>query len=175
MGDKALIAAAKHGDKKAFDSIVDKYYNILFHMALGIVRSGWDAFDVCQETFIKAYSSLHTLKDPSSFRSWISRILVNNCNDHFRRNKMTVPIENIETEGFIEERTEEGIDVLKALSSLREETRVVLTLRYFQGLKIKEIASIMRCPEGTVKSRINYGLKELRGMLSAGDLTEVAK
>lgn len=157
-----LIEAAKRGDKKAFESLVQRYHNELYYTALGIVRSGWDALDICQETFLKVFSSLDTLKDTSKFRSWMNRILINKCNDYFRQNKRVIVSDYIEDEGFIEEGKEENMDLLKALASLKEETRVVLTLRYFQDLPLKEIAVIVDAPEGTVKSRISNGLKELR-------------
>jgi len=160
-----LIEAAKRGDKKAFESIVDRYHNELYYTALGILRSGWDALDVCQETFLKVFSSLDTLKDTSKFRFWMNRILINKCNDHFRRNKKVTVVEHIENEGFIEQGKEENIDLLKALSSLKEDARIVLTLRYFQDMPVKEIASLLGIPEGTVKSRLSYGLKELRKLM----------
>lgn len=167
-----LIEAAKRGDKKAFESIVQKYHNELYYTALGIVRSGWDALDICQDTFLKVFSSLDTLKDTSKFRSWMNRILINKCNDHFRKNKRVTVVEYIENEGFLEEGKEENIDLLRALSSLKDETRVVLTLRYFQDLPIKEIASIIDIPEGTVKSRLSNGLKELRKLMKVSSRGE---
>lgn len=102
-----LIKYSKRGDKKASELLVQKYYNELYYTALGIVRSGWDALDICQETFIQVFSSLNTLKDPSKFRAWINRILINKCNDFFRQNKNTFTIENLESEGFIEEGRED--------------------------------------------------------------------
>ncbi len=163
-----LVESAKNGDKKAFDKIVQRYHNELYYTALGIVKSGWDALDICQETFLKAFSSLDTLKDVSKFRAWINRILINKCNDNFRRNKRVTVVDFIENEGFFEDSKEENIDLLKALSLLKEESRVILTLRYFQDLSIKEIASIVEVPEGTVKSRLSNGLKELRKLMKVG-------
>lgn len=175
MNEKAMIIAAKKGDKKAFESIVDKYYNAIFHTALGIMRNSWDAMDMCQDAFTKAFISLDALKDISSFKAWLSRILINCCNDHFRRNKNLILSENIEEEGFFEYENEDALDVLRALSSLSREIRTTLSLRYIQDMKITEIAACMNCPEGTVKSRISSGLKELRKIMRAGDSKEVAK
>jgi RNA polymerase sigma-70 factor (ECF subfamily) len=161
-----MVEAAKKGDKKAFEAIVKRYHNELYYTALGIVRSGWEALDICQETFLKAFNSINTLKDTSKFRSWINRILINKCNDYFRKNKNVVYVDFIEeNEGFIEGGSEESIDLLKALSSLKEDSRVVLTLRYFQDLSLKEIATILDIPEGTVKSRLSNGLKEMRKLM----------
>lgn len=175
MENENLLESAKRGDKKAFEALIQKYHNELYYTALGIVRSGWDALDICQDTFLKAYSSLNTLKDTSKFKAWINRILVNKCNDFFRRNKRVTAMENIETEGFFEEVYDENIDLLRALSSLKEESRTVLTLRYFQDLPIKEIAEVVGCPEGTVKSRISNGLKDLRKLMEPGSDREVLK
>ena len=164
--EEIMVEAAKKGDKKAFEAIVKKYHNVLYYTALGIVGSGWEALDICQETFIKAFNSINSLKDKSKFRSWINRILVNKCNDYFRKNKNEVCVDFIEeTGGFIEEGREESIDLLRALSSLKENSRVVLTLRYFQDLSLKEIAAILDIPEGTVKSRLSNGLEEMRKLM----------
>jgi RNA polymerase sigma-70 factor (ECF subfamily) len=164
--EEIMVEAAKKGDKKAFEAIVKKYHNVLYYTALGIVGSGWEALDICQETFIKAFNSINSLKDKSKFRSWINRILVNKCNDYFRKNKNEVCVDFIEeTGGFIEEGSEESIDLLRALSSLKENSRVVLTLRYFQDLSLKEIAAILDIPEGTVKSRLSNGLEEMRKLM----------
>ncbi|HOA97981.1 RNA polymerase sigma factor [Acetivibrio saccincola] len=166
MEEEIMVEAAKKGDKKAFEAIVKKYHNVLYYTALGIVGSGWEALDICQETFIKAFNSINSLKDKSKFRSWINRILVNKCNDYFRKNKNEVCVDFIEeTGGFIEEGSEESIDLLRALSSLKENSRVVLTLRYFQDLSLKEIAAILDIPEGTVKSRLSNGLEEMRKLM----------
>lgn len=168
METQMLIEAAKRGDRAAFDSLIERYHNELYYTALGIVRSGWDALDICQDTFLKVFSSLDTLNDTSKFRTWINRILVNKCYDFFRKNKRVTLMDSVEYEGFFENPKEEYIDLLKALSQLKEEMRVVITLRYFQDLPIKEIAAVVGCPEGTVKSRLNYGLKELRKIMKSG-------
>ncbi|HOM01799.1 MAG TPA: RNA polymerase sigma factor [Acetivibrio sp.] len=173
METDMLVEAAKKGDKRAFDKIVQRYHNELYYTALGIVKSGWDALDICQETFLKAFSSLDTLKDVSKFRAWINRILINKCNDNFRKKKQFTVVDFIENEGFIEDSKEENIDLLKALSLLKDETRIILTLRYFQDLSIKEIASIADIPEGTVKSRLSNGLKELRKIMKVGEREDV--
>ncbi|TYQ16109.1 UNVERIFIED_CONTAM: RNA polymerase sigma-70 factor (ECF subfamily) [Acetivibrio alkalicellulosi] len=165
METELIIKAAKQGDKKSFELLVKKYHNELYYTALGIVRSNWDALDICQDTFLKVFSSFDTLKDISKFRAWINRILINKCNDHFRKNKRLTFVDYIESEGFIESGTDENIDLLKSLSCLKDDTRVVLTLRYFQDLPLKEIADILDIPEGTVKSRISNGLKELRKLM----------
>jgi RNA polymerase sigma-70 factor (ECF subfamily) len=160
-----LIEAMKLGDKNAFDCFIQKYHNELYYTALGIVRSEWDARDICQETFIKVFSSLNKLKDTSKIRQWMNRILINKCNDYFRYNKRVAVSNYIEVKSFSGVENVEKIDLLKAILSLKEETRVVLTLRYFQGFPLKEIADILDIPIGTVKSRIYNGLKELRKLM----------
>lgn len=173
LEEEKMIEAFRKGDKKAFELMVEKYHNELYYTALSLTRSGWDALDLCQETFIKAYTSINTLKDGAKFRAWISRILVNKCKDFFRKNKKIVLVEDIEKEGFFEDSNIENMDLLKAISALKEDHRIVITLRYFQDLSIREIAEITGSPEGTVKSRLSYGLKELRRNMKAKTDTEV--
>lgn len=169
LEDERLVAAAKKGNSKAFETLVDRYHNQLYFTALGILRSGWDALDVCQETFLKAFSSIDTLKDNTKFKAWITKILINKSNDHLRKSKKTVLVENfiedVKSQGFFENFDGSSVDLLKALDNLNEQTRTAIYLRYFQDLSIKEIAQVMNCPEGTVKSRISNGLKEMRLLL----------
>lgn len=160
-----LIEAMKSGDKNAFNCFIQRYYNELYYTALGIVRSEWDARDICQETFIKVFSSLNKLKDTSKVKQWMNRILINKCNDYFRKNKRVAASNYIEVKSFSGVENVEKIDLLKAMLTLKEETRVVLTLRYFQELPLKEIADILDIPVGTVKSRIFNGLKLLRKLM----------
>ena len=106
LEDERLVAAAKKGNSKAFGTLVDRYHNQLYFTALGILRSGWDALDVCQETFLKAFSSIDTLKDNTKFKAWITKILINKSNDHLRKSKKTVLVENfiedVKSQGFFE-------------------------------------------------------------------------
>lgn len=141
MEDEKLVAAAKNGDSKAFEVLVDRYHNQLYFTALGMLRSGWDALDVCQETFLKAFSSINTLKDGAKFKAWITRILINKSNDHLRKSKRTILVEDIEKQGLFEEIDENSIDLLNAMSNLKEQTRMVLFLRHFQDLPIKEVVT----------------------------------
>jgi len=165
MEKNDLAARAKKGDKKAFEALVEKYHDELYYTALGITRSGWDALDICQDTFLKAFSTINTLKDTSQFGVWINRILINKCRDFFRKNKKVVVVEKMEEEGFMENFGEDCIDLANALSTLSDEHREVLILRYFHDKPLKEIAAIVGCPEGTVKSRLSNGLKEMRRKL----------
>lgn len=174
MDDEKLLAAAKQGDTSAFNQLVEKYHTELYYSALAVVRSRWDALDVCQDTFLKAYTSLGALNDISKFKTWINKILIHTCYDLFRRNKRLVYVEDIAWDELVENPREDCIDLINALGKLKKEFRIVLTLRYFQDLTIKEIAAVMDCPEGTVKSRVNHALKEMRRQLKVKPM-EVAK
>jgi len=181
LEERALIEEAKRKGGKAFEMLLEKYYDELYYTALGIVRSSWDAMDICQDTFLKAFSSLNRLRDPAKFRAWINRILINRCNDYFRYSRKVVVTEETETEGFsgnengYGDENEESMDLLKTMSHLKKEVRTILVLRYFQDLSTKDIAFIAGCPEGTVKSRISNGLKELRRLLEKENNMEVLK
>lgn len=102
METETLIEAIKRGDKNAFESFIQRYHNELYYTALGIVRSEWDARDICQETFIKVFSSLNKLSDTSKLRAWMNKILINKCNDYFRYNKRITVTDYIEVEAFSE-------------------------------------------------------------------------
>ncbi len=173
MEELELLEAVKKGDREAFAKIVEKYHDRLYFTAFGITHSSWDALDICQETFIKVFTGIKRVKDLSRFGTWINRILVNKCMDYYRKSKNLVIGEAVEKGtdemGF----SPEGIDLARAILSLNKEARTAVILRYYQGLSIKEISAVQGCPEGTVKSRLNNALKELRKKLCKGYEMEV--
>jgi len=182
--EKSLLIKAKSGDIEAFEQLVEVYEKKVFNIALRMIGNYDDANDIAQEVFIRVYKSLGGFKEQSAFSTWIYRITTNVCLDELRKrkNKKVVYIdEDVKSDdGEIKrqfEATEPTPEIVAeknyvrqvvndAIQKLSEEHRTVIILRDIQGFSYEEIAKITKCPEGTVKSRINRARQALKDILS---------
>jgi RNA polymerase sigma-70 factor (ECF subfamily) len=169
--DKELIERVKNGDKSAYDLLVLKYQQRIVNLVSRFVRNHSDALDVTQEAFIKAYRALPKFRGDSAFYTWLYRIAVNTAKNYLasqsRRPMGTdhdvSEIEQIEgADALKEQATPENMllkdelqaTVLKAIENLPDDLRSAIMLREVEGLSYEEIAQVMECPIGTVRSRI---------------------
>jgi RNA polymerase sigma-70 factor (ECF subfamily) len=170
--DHELVLLAQRGDKRAFGMLVDKYQRKLGRLLSRMIRDQSEIEDVVQESFIKAYRALPNFRGDSAFYTWLYRIGINTAKNHLvtlgRRPTVSTDIEIEDAENFeggIELRTmetPESIMMTKQIAqtvndtveSLPEDLRTAITLREIEGLSYEEIATIMNCPIGTVRSRI---------------------
>ena len=157
-----LIELAKKGDKLAFDDVIRMCTPDLFRIAMSILRNKDDADDAVCETVVNAYENLSKLKECSHFKTWITRILINQANNAYKKRKRIIYLDEI-SEPQYEDNYDLGNDDLRAaVNRLSLELRTVITLFYFQDLRIKEIASVLQIPEGTVKWRLSRAKKTLK-------------
>jgi RNA polymerase sigma-70 factor (ECF subfamily) len=162
MTECDLVTRARGGDPGAFEALVRRHERSLYATAYAMTRSQWDASDLVQDTFAEAYAKLWTLRDAERFGAWISRILVNKCNTFLRRRARTVLVEQIEDRGaFVLHGAEAHMDLMQAIQGLSPDHRQVIALRFFRDLAVDDIAALLGCPAGTVKSRINRALGAL--------------
>lgn len=170
--DQALVERAQQGEKKAFELLVVKYQRRLTRLLSRFVRDEHEVHDVAQETFIKAYRALSGFRGESAFYTWLYRIGINTAKNFLvnsnRRPFMVNDIVNDEGESMdLAEQIPDNhtpetelmnkqilATVEKAVAKLPEDLRQVITLREMEGLSYEEIAQIMDCPIGTVRSRI---------------------
>src|SRR5512141_2005477 len=170
--DQQLVARAQRGDKRAFELLVMKYQRKLGRLLSRWVRDPAEVEDVTQEAFIKAYRALPSFRGESAFYTWLYRIAINTAKNYLvalgRRAPTTTGFDNEEAEGFEDaeqlrdsntpETELEGKQVAavvnKAMDALPEDLRTAITLREIEGLSYDEIADVMNCPIGTVRSRI---------------------
>ena len=169
--DKEIIERVKNGDKKAYDLLVLKYQQRVINLISRFVKNHADALDVSQETFIKAYKALPKFRGESAFYTWLYRIAVNTAKNHLtvQSRKITksdydvTEIEQIEGNmTLIEQTTPENLlfkdelqeTVLNTIENLPEDLKSAIMLREIEGLSYEEIAAVMECPVGTVRSRI---------------------
>lgn len=186
LTDKDLVHRVARGDHEAFNLLIARWEKKLFNYAYRLTGNREDAFDICQETFIRAYEQIQQLKEPGKFSFWLFKIARNFSVSHFRQERnrpqpvsgdgpedeldlenllvSTEPVRIGSGHGF--EHDEIRLIVEKALDELPFEQRETIVLKIYEGLKFSEIAEIAECPVSTVKSRLYLGLGQLRKILS---------
>ena len=170
--DQQLVERAQRGEKHAFELLVSKYQRKLARLLSRFIRDSTEVEDVTQEAFIKAYRALPTFRGDSAFYTWLYRIGINTAKNYLvamgRRAPTTTDIDSEEAEGFEDGEQLRDLNtpenqmmsrqvaetVNQTLEELPEELRTAITLREIEGLSYEDIASIMNCPIGTVRSRI---------------------
>jgi RNA polymerase sigma-70 factor (ECF subfamily) len=170
--DQQLVERVQRGDKEAFGLLVEKYQRKLARLISRLVRDPGEVEDVTQEAFVKAYRALPSFRGDSAFYTWLYRIGINTAKNYLvamgRRAPTSTDVEAEEAEGFEggellrEISTPESLLLTKeiantvngAIESLPEELRSAIQLRELEGMSYEEIAKLMDCPVGTVRSRI---------------------
>lgn len=161
-----LVRDAKKGSDQAFEELISIHKEYLYKMAFIYTKNEHDALDIYQETVYKSYLNIDKLKDSSYFKTWITRILINNVN---MKNRHVNRFKDVEVEDYIGEieysSIEEKIDLYDAIDVLEEKYKTPIILQYFQDLTVSQISKIMDCNENTVKSYIRRGKKKLYDLL----------
>lgn len=170
--DQQLVVRAQQGDQQAFGLLVSKYQRKLARLLSRLIRDPAEVEDVAQETFIKAYRALGSFRGDSAFYTWLYRIGINTAKNYLvsqgRRAPTRTEFDSEEAEGFEEgdllrdintpERMlfskEIGETVNAAVEALPDDLRAAITLREIEGMSYEDIAKMMDCPIGTVRSRI---------------------
>ena len=169
--DQRLVARVQRGDRRAFDALVIKYQSRIATLIGRFVRDSDEVMDVTQETFIKAYRAIGSFRGDAQFYTWLYRIASNTAKNYLvaksRRPPDTdlwvgegdpgegaIEIESVDEPQGLHERDQMLEALIEGLENLPEELKVALVLREFDGLTYEEIAEVMECPVGTVRSRI---------------------
>ncbi len=169
--DRQLVERVKRGDKRAFDMLVLKYQYRITGLISRYLRNQDEVADVAQEAFIKAYRALPRFRGDSAFYTWLYRIAINTAKNHLVSKSRRPPDSDVDiSDGEFQENSAVLKDienpenrlateqleavVYQAIEDLPKELKVAVTLREFEGLSYEEIAEVMECPVGTVRSRI---------------------
>ena len=169
--DQELVVRVQKGDKSAFDLLVRKYQHRIAKLVARFVSDRSEVEDVTQEAFIKAYRAIRGFRGDSAFYTWLYRIAINTAKNYLVSQGRRPPMSHVEAEEA--ELTDAGVSlretltperhmlvneiaqtVEKAMASLPEDLRTAIVLREIDGLSYEEIAAVMECPIGTVRSRI---------------------
>lgn len=150
--------------KEEFADLVLQYQQSMYRLALGILRNDRDAEDALSETIMKAYEHLAGLREKEKFKSWIMTILVNVAKNMLTKNSRLQLVDDVTV--FGEAFEENQNDVWGSIMELGEQHRQIIILFYYDGFSTKEIARILKVPEGTVKSRLSRARQSLKEILS---------
>ncbi|HOQ44181.1 MAG TPA: sigma-70 family RNA polymerase sigma factor [Bryobacteraceae bacterium] len=182
VDEAVLIRAAQRGDQDAFEQLVRAYDRSVLRLALNLLRSPEDAYDVYQEAFLRVFKNLHTFRFDCSFHTWLYRIVTNLCLDHLRKRKVRREEPSvIETEEGLLDRTDSiqeeralgdpqrnlinrelGERIEAVLRQLTAKERIVFELRHYQGLRLKAIGEVLGTSEEAAKTCLFRATRKLR-------------
>lgn len=173
--EKQLIEGCRRGDPEAFRALFEKYKDLVYSVALRYSGDPAVAQDIAQDTFLKLFSALGSFRGDSNFEAWLYRMVVNSCFDQKRKTRRLTPL----LDGILDAlrtpdvsvldevlRSEMSTYVRSVVDGLPANQRMVVVLRYTQGLSYEEIAAILGCSTGTIASRLNRAHKLLERRLS---------
>ena len=180
--DDSLVREARHGDARAFRTLVERYQRRVYQLALGMVKDPDEAMDITQETFVRVHRYLPSFKGDSAFFTWTYRIATNLCLDAARRRGRSERVEIDESDAEIEARmdppsaafagpqraalnAELKAKIDDALASLSENHRAILLLREVEGLSYEELARALGIRKGTVMSRLFHARLKMQNKL----------
>ncbi|WP_338113327.1 sigma-70 family RNA polymerase sigma factor [Paenibacillus artemisiicola] len=160
--------SAASGKDDAFLRLMEASKERLYRIALAYLHREADAVEAVQEATYRAYKSFRKLKEPAYFHTWAVRIVLNVCADEFRKRKRREPADGREAEGAsgtFADASDTRVSLRRLVDGLPREQKDVIILKYYQQLTLTEVAAVLECPEGTVKTRLHKALVRLRGEL----------
>lgn len=164
MDETSLVSKAKKGDGNAFWELLKPRKDRLYRIAYCYVKNEEDAMDIVSETVYKGLTSIHKLKKPEYFQTWIVRILIHCAIDHLKKVTPLMPAsdELHEIPDSKEPYRSEILDLYQAVDHLDSKHKSIIILKYIEDMTIPQISDIMKMPVGTVKTYLNRALKKLR-------------
>jgi RNA polymerase sigma-70 factor (ECF subfamily) len=160
-----LILKAKNGDRNAFTTLILNIEDELYKIARTRLNNEDDILDVIQDTIISAYKSIKKLRKPELFKKWIIKILINKCNDQYRKKQFIELNENIVGEIEIDS---SKIDFDCLMKILNYDERIAMTLFYLEGYTTKEIGKLLKTNENTIKTRIKRAKEKIKNRYKGG-------
>ena len=169
--DKELVALAQKGDQDAFRELFDRYHRRAFAVALGVVKNKQDALDIIQDAFIKVHKHIQSFQGTASFYTWLYRITTNTAKNYLitagrrpvcygldlqdpKQNEVFAKLKDTDTPEGLTLSEEIRQTVNSAIQDLPEDLQTAILLREIEGMSYEDIAQVMECPMGTVRSRI---------------------
>ncbi|HZK43366.1 MAG TPA: sigma-70 family RNA polymerase sigma factor [Syntrophomonadaceae bacterium] len=188
--EEQLVKKSLQGDTEAFEKLVFQYQKKIYALSYRYMGNEQDAYDMTQDAFLKAFRSLRTFKGDSSFGTWMYRVATNVCLDELRRRKRRIITLSLDeplatqdgeiekeipdpslTADIIYEKKEFSKYIQDILNQMKPDHKTVIVLRDIEGLTYEEIAEILGCSLGTVKSRLSRARKTLRKKLADRELS----
>ena len=161
MNQIEIVKVAKNGDVNAIENLLMANMTSMYRVAFGILRTEEEIADAISNTAVIVFEKMHTLKNEDFFKTWLTRILINECYKISKQNKKIIYLENCDQSSFSYNDTYTDFETRNLIKKLDKDLREVVVLYYFEDFSVKEISKIIKIPEGTVKSRLSRARKEL--------------
>lgn len=164
------VKKAKNGDVDEIGNLIQDNIPSMYRVAFGILKNEEEIYDAISNTTVIVFEKISDLKQEEFFKTWLTRILINECYKIYNLNKKVIYLENCSTENlnriqFSEKDMLEEIDARELINNLSKDLKETVILYYFEDFSIKEISKILKIPEGTVKSRLSNARKSLEKIL----------
>ena len=156
-----LIKRAKKGDKNAFVELMRVNELSLYKIAKSILKNDEDVADAMQETILSAFENMKKLKNDTYFKTWLTKILINKCNDILRKNSKVIQLDEFYDEGYTEDFIN-SISLKDGIDTLSEEQKIVFDLYYTMGFNSREISEMLNEKESTIKVRLFRSRNKLK-------------
>lgn len=163
--DEVRLANFARMDEETFFERLYVEHRKMYAIAFSYLRTEADALEVVQEASCRAWIKRKKLKDEQAFTSWVIRITINCCMDELRRKKRVFPTEKLVEEAAQEMKSNERIDLERAMKRMKPRYRHAVILKYYQDMTTTQIAEVLNKPEGTIKTWLREGLRQLRKYL----------
>lgn len=161
-----LIKRAQRKDADAFTELMQSQMQNMYKTARAMLRDDEDAADAISETILICWEKMEQLRKPEFFKTWMTRILINECHNILRQRKRVYPVDEIE-EVPEADGAYENVEWLETMRGLEEKYRMVLILYYVNGLKTTEIGSVLHIPVSTVRTRLARGREQMARLYGA--------
>lgn len=157
-------------DKRELGNLILASEDTMYRVAKTLLHEDADCADAIQEAIVKAFTKIDTLREPAYAKTWLIRILMNECYALMRKNRHTISLEEQEWNPPTSEEAHDYSDLYEAISSLPKDTAITVTLYYLEGYSIREVAELLDSNESTIKSRLSRARKKLRSVLGEGGI-----
>ncbi len=159
--DTEKVEKARNGNVDEIGNLLMENMKSMYRVAFSILKTEEEISDAISNTTVIVFEKMHTLKNAEFFKTWLIRILINECNKIHRQNKKIIYLENYNQTDLVYNDKYDDFGVRQAIKKLDEDLKTMVILYYFEDFNIKEISEIQKLPEGTVKSRLSRARKKL--------------
>ena len=171
------VKRAKAGDVNEIGKIIQENVQAMYRVAFGILKNEDEIYDAISNTTIIVFEKISSLKKEELFKTWLTRILINECYKIYNQNKKVIYLENcapksLDNLQYTEKDRLEEQDARDLLNNLSKDLKETVMLYYFEDFSVKEVAEILNIPEGTVKSRLSKARKDLEKILIKNEEAE---
>lgn len=167
MDNIKLVKKAKKGNDLAFTNLIKNYEKDLYRVAIAITKNDDDALDCIQETILKAYINIRKLKNDEYFKTWLIKILINQCNALLQKNKKIEIVITFQVDDDNDDL--QKLEIKDSVENLEGDLKVLVILYYYQDMSVKDISESLNIPEGTIKSRLSRARNKLKDMLNINE------